>query len=104
VPFLAYSFGLPVIATDVGSLRDDIIEAETGFLCPPRNAAALAVTIERYFSSDLYRELPARRARIRQFAAERHSWATVGQMTEAVYTRLLRGSSPAARAEHSSAS
>jgi D-inositol-3-phosphate glycosyltransferase len=104
VPFLAYSFGLPVLATDVGSLRDDIVEGETGFLCPPRNAAALAVTIERYFSSDLYRELPVRRARIRQFAAERHSWATVGQLTEAVYTRLLRGISPAARTEHSSAS
>jgi hypothetical protein len=29
VPFLAFSFGLPVIATDVGSLREDVT-SETG--------------------------------------------------------------------------
>ena len=28
VPFLAFSFGLPVIATDVGSLRDDVTERD----------------------------------------------------------------------------
>ena len=32
VPFLAYSFGLPVIATDVGSLRQDIVEGRAGFI------------------------------------------------------------------------
>ena len=37
VPFLAFSFGLPVIATDVGSLREDVT-SETGLLCRPRDA------------------------------------------------------------------
>jgi len=41
VPFLSYSFGLPVIATDIGSLRHDIIEAKTGFLCRAKNPADL---------------------------------------------------------------
>ena len=36
VPFLAYSFGLPVIATDVGSLREDIVEGRTGFVASRR--------------------------------------------------------------------
>ena len=30
VLFLGYSFGLPTIATDVGSFREEIIEGETG--------------------------------------------------------------------------
>lgn len=102
VPFLAYSFGLPVIATDVGSLRDDIVDGETGFLCEPKNPPALAATIERYFSSDLFRELPARREEIRQRASEHHSWATVGEITDAVYARVTRGSSAAAAPEPSS--
>lgn len=84
----AHNFGLPVIATDVGALRDDVIDDRTGFLCPPRDPAALAQTIDRYFSSELYRNLPTRRAEIRRFANERHSWTTVAQMTRSVYTRL----------------
>jgi len=84
----AQNFGLPVIATDVGALRDDVIDGRTGFLCPPRDPAALAQAIDRYFSSELYRNLPTRREEIRRFANERHSWTTVAQMTRSVYTRL----------------
>jgi D-inositol-3-phosphate glycosyltransferase len=35
VTFLAYSFGLPVVATEVGSLREEIIEGKTGYLSGP---------------------------------------------------------------------
>ena len=90
IAFTAYSFGLPVIATDVGSLRDDVIDDRTGFICPPRDPAALALAIERYFSSALYRDLPARRKEIQNFANERHSWTTVAEITRSVYGRLLR--------------
>ena len=51
VLFLAYSFGLPVVATDVGSFRDDIIEGRTGFLCQPGDPAELAKAIETYFAA-----------------------------------------------------
>ncbi len=87
----AHNFGLPVIATDVGALRDDVIDHRTGFLCPPRDPAALAQAIDRYFSSELYRHLPTRREEIRRFANERHSWTTVAQITRSVYTRLPVG-------------
>src|SRR5207244_6644981 len=60
VPFLAYSFGLPVIATDVGALRDDIIEGKTGLVCAPRNPKVLAHAIRAYFSSELYWQLKTR--------------------------------------------
>jgi D-inositol-3-phosphate glycosyltransferase len=91
VPFLAYSFGLPVIVTDVGSLREDVIEGETGLVCAPRNASELAGAIERYWRSELYRELEDARSRIMNIARERHSWEKVAQITRAVYASLLDG-------------
>jgi glycosyltransferase involved in cell wall biosynthesis len=89
VPFLAYNFGLPVIATDVGALRDDIIEGKTGFVCAPRNPTDLAQKIQTYFSSDLYRRLKSNRHDIRDFANERYSWTRVGEITQHVYQTLL---------------
>lgn len=88
VPFLAFSFGVPVIATDVGSLREDVV-ADTGLLCRPADPVDLARTITRFFETEFSRDADARRERIRQFAMERHSWATVGERTKVVYTDLL---------------
>jgi glycosyltransferase involved in cell wall biosynthesis len=94
VPFLSYSFGLPVIATDVGSLRDDIVEGETGFLCRPKDPVDLARTINSYFASDLYQNLEARRRRIQAFANERYSWSRVGEILDGVYGHVLFGHDP----------
>lgn len=88
VPFLAYSFGLPVLATDVGSLREEITEGETGFVCEPCNAAALESMITRYAKSELYHELAQRRPAIAEGARERHSWARVADITRAVYATV----------------
>jgi D-inositol-3-phosphate glycosyltransferase len=93
IPFMAFSFGLPVIATDVGSLREDVIDDKTGFITAPRDSAALARTIDRYFASDLFRNLETRREDIRTFAAEHHSWTTVAQITSEVYARVIDGKS-----------
>lgn len=89
VLFLGYSFGLPVLATDVGSLKEEIVEGRTGLVCPARDADALARTIGEYFGSSLYRELEQRRPEIRAFANERYSWTRVGEITKSVYARLL---------------
>jgi len=89
VLFLAYSFGLPVIATDVGSLRDEIVEGKTGLVVEPKNAAALAGAIQNYFKSDLYHQLEARRREIRDFANEKYSWSKVAAITTATYSELL---------------
>src|SRR2546422_1916718 len=90
VLFLGYSFGLPVIAADVGTLREDVIEGRTGFLCKPEDPVDLARAIETYFASDLFQSLHTRRKEIRQYAHERHSWDVVGHMTRNVYAELLR--------------
>jgi glycosyltransferase involved in cell wall biosynthesis len=89
VLFLGYSFGLPVIATDVGSLREGVVEGRTGFLCQPREPNELANTIESYFESDLFKELDSRRQEIRAYAKAQHSWDLVGEMTRSVYQELL---------------
>lgn len=94
VLFLGYSFGLPVIATDVGSLREDVVEGETGFLCRPSDPASLAGAIEVYFESDLFKNLSSRRQNIRDYASGRHSWNVVGELTRSVYAGLLQTGLP----------
>ena len=90
VLFLGHSFGLPVLAADVGSLRDEIVEGKNGFVFRPEDPVDLATTIERYFASDLFANLSSRRQEIRDYATERHSWDAVGQMTMSVYATLFR--------------
>jgi len=89
VLFLGYSFGLPAIAADVGSLREEIIEGETGFVFKARDASDLAKTIRKYFGSDLFTELESRRSEIKKYARERYSWSKVAEITTAVYMKLL---------------
>lgn len=87
--FVAYNYGTPVIATDVGSFADDVVEGKTGFVCKPRNPEDLARTIQRYFNSDLFKELVYRREEIRDFVISGHSWDTVAGLTRDVYSQLL---------------
>jgi glycosyltransferase involved in cell wall biosynthesis len=89
VQFLAYSFGLPVVATNVGSLKEQIVEEQTGFVCDPGDAVSLANTIQKYFLSELFRELERRRAGIRSYANELYSWQRVSSLTERVYANLI---------------
>jgi len=88
VPFLAYSFGLPVLATDVGSLSEEIVPGETGFVCDPCDVEALVSMVDRYADSDLYRQLPERRSAIAEAARERHSWTRVAEITRAAYDKI----------------
>jgi glycosyltransferase involved in cell wall biosynthesis len=89
VLFLSYSFGLPVIVTDVGSFREEIVEGKTGYLCPPGDPVAMARTIEYYFESDLYRNLGTRRQEIKEYAEMNHSWGAVADQTRSAYAALL---------------
>jgi glycosyltransferase involved in cell wall biosynthesis len=89
VLFLGYSFGLPAIAADVGALKEEIIEGETGFVFKPRDSSDLASKIEKYFESELFRDLKNRRAQIKDYANERYSWSKVTAITIPVYTSLL---------------
>jgi D-inositol-3-phosphate glycosyltransferase len=89
VLFLAYSFGLPVVATDVGSFREEIVEGSTGFLSKPGDPAELAKAIETYFASDLFKSLKVRRQEIKDYANANHSWHAVAALTCNAYAKML---------------
>jgi glycosyltransferase involved in cell wall biosynthesis len=86
---LSFGFGLPVIATDVGSLREDIAEGETGFVCKPRDPVDLARVIRTYFESDLYRQLDQTRQKICESTKRSNSWEMAAEKTSNVYAELL---------------
>jgi glycosyltransferase involved in cell wall biosynthesis len=89
VLFLGYSFGLPAIAADVGSLKEEVIEGESGYVFKRRDSADLANAIRRYFASQLFSEIENRRAQIKEYANERYSWDKVAAITKTVYSNLL---------------
>ena len=89
VLFLSYSFGLPVVATDVGSLREDVIEGKTGYICEVENLEDLTGKIDLYFNSDLFKNLERNRQKIIDWANEKYSWRKVGEITYGVYKALI---------------
>jgi glycosyltransferase involved in cell wall biosynthesis len=89
VLFLSYSFGLPAVVADVGNLKEEIIEGETGFVFKPQDSVDLAHKIEQYFHGELFHKLEKRRPEIKKYANERYSWDKVAAITSAVYTNLL---------------
>ncbi len=89
VLFLGYNFGLPVIAADVGNLKEEIIEGQTGLVFKAQDSSDLARKIEDYFDSELFCNLEASRAQIKAYANERYSWAKVAAITIKSYTELL---------------
>jgi|SRR5712671_2035484 len=90
VLLLSYGFGLPVVATDAGSLREEIIEGKTGFVCRHDDPADLSNTIHRYFDSELFAELETRRAWIIKHANTEYSWTKLAATTCQIYEGLAQ--------------
>jgi glycosyltransferase involved in cell wall biosynthesis len=67
--------GLAIVASRIGQVREIIRDDETGVLCPPGDASALAAEVLRLF------EDPERRARLaraaRRAACDTHTWDAV---------------------------
>ena len=88
VLFLGQSFGLPVLASDAGSMKEDVVEGENGYIFELEHPLRLEETIVRYFSSELYQNLDQLRENIRQKAIDLHSWDEVARTTLNVYSDL----------------
>ena len=85
----AMASGVPVVATDVGGLREYVQPGVNGELVPSGDAPALARVLVQYASD---RELSARVARRnREDAVSRFSWAQSAQRLLAVYERAIAG-------------
>lgn len=89
VLFLAYRFGIPAIAADVGNFREDVHEGVTGFISKPDSVEDLAAKLAIFFSSDLFRRREQTRERIIRQAERDYSWADIGKRTYEVYSSLL---------------
>lgn len=90
VLYVAYRFGLPVIASDVGSFSEELTQGGAGLVFEPRSSTALADALEAFFKCELYKDAANHRRRIQEYSSSRHSWQTVGQITERVYSSLIK--------------
>ncbi len=77
---LAFGFGVPVISTDVGGLREAVEDGVTGLLVPPCDPEALAEAVRRFYveglGASMRQGIEARR--------ERFSWERVIRSLEGV--------------------
>lgn len=71
----SYSFGVPVIASNVGGLGEYVAEGETGYLVPPDNPSALAEKIILHLT-----QKPDMRKAIDNFT-KRYSWKALAELT-----------------------
>lgn len=82
---LAFSFGLPVLATAVGSIPEQVRPGRNGLLAPPDDAVALARGLVRLFTEcDL-----GRLGRGAAASAAALSWDSVARDTVAAYGAVL---------------
>ena len=84
----AMAHGRPVVAADVGGLRDLVVDGETGYLVPPRDVPALRDALERLLADRALRRRLGEAGRRR--AAERFSWQRATEATLAAYEDALR--------------
>lgn len=83
----AFSMGVPVVATNVGALKDSVIDGETGKLVPPCDVEALADAIFSLFND---KELQKRmRSCIRELAGDDGGWNTIAEDYIHIYSDVL---------------
>jgi glycosyltransferase involved in cell wall biosynthesis len=85
----AYAAGRPVVATDTGTLAEDVEEGRTGFVVPPKDAGALADRlVEILTRPDRGRSMGDE---ARRLSETRYSWSAVAGRTLALYRELVEG-------------
>lgn len=89
VIFMAYTFGLPIIVTDIGNFKNDMIVGDTGFLIPDNTPEEIGKSISEYFKSELYENLEENRRKIKAWAEKTYSWTSIGAETRKIYSKLL---------------
>ena len=84
VLFEAQGMGLPVVATDVGGVREALAGGEAGLLVPPNDADAAAAALERLRTDE------ALRSRLIAHGLENAASATLESQTGAITSFLKR--------------
>ncbi len=86
VVHLAYSYGVPVIASDLPIFRDVVRQGKTGFLFPRGDVDALSRALLSAFSDQ--QGIRHMKSNARSEAAN-YDWGLLGQNTIQMYRRLL---------------
>lgn len=87
---LSYSFGIPVIASNVGSFKEeDVIEGVTGYIFEANNPSDLKATILKFFNSSLYTNQEEARKYIKDWSFNTYSWDRIAAFTFEIYKRVL---------------
>jgi glycosyltransferase involved in cell wall biosynthesis len=84
---MAYAFGKPVVATEVGGIPEAVQHGETGYLVPPRDSHSLAHAIVTLLHDHGLRERMGRKAL--EKASTVLSWSSIARKTIQVYERAL---------------
>lgn len=86
---IAYSFGKPVVTTDVGSIAEVVDDGLTGFVVPPRDEMALAEALVRILTDQGLRKDMGLRAL--QKANRELAWDAISSQLFELYQEALRG-------------
>ncbi|HEX9828618.1 MAG TPA: glycosyltransferase, partial [Bacteroidota bacterium] len=80
---IAYNFGKPVIATDVGGLAEVVVDGVSGLIVPPNDPRKFADAILKFYNEDLEEKLAAGSRQEKK----KYSWDT---MVEAIESLVVR--------------
>ncbi len=92
----AMAFGLPIIATNVDGIPEQITDGVHGLLVPPANSAKLKEALEQMIDDCQFRVRLGRQARQR-FEIIANDWKQVGKEFYAVLSDLWHESVPMKR-------
>ena len=84
---IAYSFGKPVVATDVGGLPEAVDDEKTGLIAPPKDSSALADAIIKVLKDDELRKKMGENAYKK--TKEELSWDKIAEKTIEVYKAVI---------------
>jgi D-inositol-3-phosphate glycosyltransferase len=86
---LSYAQGVPVVVADVGSLKEYVVEWETGLVYESGNVRDLVAKLRAFFASEMYVDIEGRSRKVEAYALDRFSWMSNAELTREVYNRLL---------------
>ena len=88
-PVEAMACGTPVVGSNVGGIKETVVDGVTGYLVPPADPAALADRLARMLADPALLRTLGRQARRR--ARDGYTWASIARRVAAVYDEVAPG-------------